>query len=1289
MSKYDDVIRSRICRITASLRKFLDAVKRTPLGEKLFDYLRWIRRVGLRAAAKEFLEHHSIRACYLPFREWPTLFKKALKSLKSNGLRATWKQISGYLKDRKRLAHPYMAEYPTIQVFLGACISNKGQLFRRDLLESASGNMVLLVSHELNLTGAPIALENLALCLKEMGKIPVMMAPRDDALRQRICDADIPVIILPKVYRSDIVLKAAHLFDYIVVCTNVGAPLIAKLNGISVPVLWWIHEARASYFPTAVAAMPETLEPNIHVYCAGAYAQRMLQEYRPNYTSKILLYYVEDFAKTQRSHQYQLKGAEGKTVFAIVGMQEHRKGQDIFIKAIRMLPPERRRECLFVFIGRECYPPIMEEIRSLVQDYPENAQYIPQLGKQELHDVYRQIDCLVCASRDDPMPIVVTEALVLSKIVICSENTGFGRLLEETGGGLLYGQDDPEKLMDCLMYVLEHQGNMQQMQQLARETYERYFSYEQFVNNVADVVYALKRTNHSISEFCSHFTTKKYGGEQKIFLKDELCEFDQNGKRSILLISHEFSLTGAPGVLKDLAQVLRKQGNNVAVLSPFDGPMREEFVKDGFPVILFEAVYEEEVQIEFLQFAKCFQLIIPNTVVTFRIIPFLGTINVPVLWWIHDSRESYNEEGFGNILPNEIPANVQILCGGSYARAQLLHYYPQYQAGELLYGIADFAQKKADAKMQIPVKKPGKLLFVCVGTLENRKGQDILVQAIRLLPEEDRKKCQFLFLGKVLQKKIGQCVLGLAEEMPDTVSYIPQVSPDTLYWIDMQADCLICCSRDDPMPVVVTQMQALSKIVICSENTGSASLIREEGGGVLFEKNSPEELAEKIRYVMNLNEAEKQKICGNARKIYDQYFCQDVFEESVRRNIEQLFRREHQIAHTEVSVVIPCYNAGAQGEVLLQKLRSQKAIGKLEIVCVDSGSTDGTQDLCRRYGCKLIQITQQEFSHSYARELGAKNAAGSILIFMTQDALPDGENWIAKMVEPIVARQAVAVSCRENSPESTDMFYRILSWNNIFWLGIQKEDRIGQYRPGMSPEELRINASLNDVACAIEREVFLRFGYRFGYAEDLDLGIRLLKSGYSIKKLHDPTVIHGHSRSAWYYLKRGFVEGRSLQLILNNHRKPVSLEALVKSVLPGYIAVHNCLALISNAKISSLEDFSKNFPIILKDQMEAKRRQMLDGWNEENEIQEFLNILTFDVKPVKMDDMSLAHEALRYFNTIVLPCMRENNWVVPDMAQTLCSCIYKQIALVVGSIVADLDTGEKIYSTIQEYTKGV
>ncbi len=57
-----------------------------------------------------------------------------------------------------------------------------------------------------------------------------------------------------------------------------------------------------------------------------------------------------------------------------------------------------------------------------------------------------------------------------------------------------------------------------------------------------------------------------------------------------------------------------------------------------------------------------------------------------------------------------------------------------------------------------------------------------------------------------------------------------------------------------------------------------------------------------------------------------------------------------------VVMVIPTYNAGPEFYWLLRKLQGQQGLEGVEVVVVDSGSSDGTDTLAEEFGCKGIRV---------------------------------------------------------------------------------------------------------------------------------------------------------------------------------------------------------------------------------------------------------------------------------------------------------------------------------------------
>jgi glycosyltransferase involved in cell wall biosynthesis len=227
-----------------------------------------------------------------------------------------------------------------------------------------------------------------------------------------------------------------------------------------------------------------------------------------------------------------------------------------------------------------------------------------------------------------------------------------------------------------------------------------------------------------------------------------------------------------------------------------------------------------------------------------------------------------------------------------------------------------------------------------------------------------------------------------------------------------------------------------------------------------------------------------------------------------------------------VSVVIPTYNAGPEWRWLLRKLKAQKGVRQLEVITVDSGSSDGTSEFAEQQGCQVIRISKSEFSHSFARNLGASRASGDMLLFMVQDAYPVGDYWVyglaRALFEPAHGRIS-AVSAAEFPRSDSEIFYDFLMDTHYTFLGCRDNDRVGRL-VGSDHMSLRMQGQLSDVACMLPRPLFAKFGYEGRYAEDLRLGIRLIRDGHQIAILSSIKVIHSHNRPPGYYLRRCFVD---------------------------------------------------------------------------------------------------------------------------------------------------------------------
>src|SRR5215216_6782781 len=99
------------------------------------------------------------------------------------------------------------------------------------------------------------------------------------------------------------------------------------------------------------------------------------------------------------------------------------------------------------------------------------------------------------------------------------------------------------------------------------------------------------------------------------------------------------------------------------------------------------------------------------------------------------------------------------------------------------------------------------------------------------------------------------------------------------------------------------------------------------------------------------------------------------------------------------SVAIPVLNGGPLLADVLDAVAAQEVDRPLEIVVVDSGSTDGSVELARRHGARVEQIPPAEFSHGGTRNRLMELTRGDHVAFVTQDSVPAGPGWLAARSE--------------------------------------------------------------------------------------------------------------------------------------------------------------------------------------------------------------------------------------------------------------------------------------------------
>ena len=89
------------------------------------------------------------------------------------------------------------------------------------------------------------------------------------------------------------------------------------------------------------------------------------------------------------------------------------------------------------------------------------------------------------------------------------------------------------------------------------------------------------------------------------------------------------------------------------------------------------------------------------------------------------------------------------------------------------------------------------------------------------------------------------------------------------------------------------------------------------------------------------------------------------------------------MAKTRFSVLIPVYNRAACVRECIDSILAQTFLD-YEIIAIDDGSTDGTQEVLRSYGDRIKVLKQDNQGPEIARNLGAVHAGGEYLAFLDE-----------------------------------------------------------------------------------------------------------------------------------------------------------------------------------------------------------------------------------------------------------------------------------------------------------------
>jgi rhamnosyltransferase len=209
-----------------------------------------------------------------------------------------------------------------------------------------------------------------------------------------------------------------------------------------------------------------------------------------------------------------------------------------------------------------------------------------------------------------------------------------------------------------------------------------------------------------------------------------------------------------------------------------------------------------------------------------------------------------------------------------------------------------------------------------------------------------------------------------------------------------------------------------------------------------------------------------------------------------------------------VSVIIPAKNEAANIGACLDAVCRQETPFPLEIIVIDSGSSDGTTGIVRRYpAIKLVEIQPEAFGHGKTRNLGAEMSGGTFIVFLNADAVPKDNRWLTHLIDPFIT---------DKNKEVAGVFSRHIPGDGCHLYMVRD---IRASMPAAPEPIVRSRTGALDfmifstVSCALRREVWLKYPFEpnIPIAEDQKWARLMLEKGFKIVYQPASMVYHSHN----------------------------------------------------------------------------------------------------------------------------------------------------------------------------------
>jgi glycosyltransferase involved in cell wall biosynthesis/GT2 family glycosyltransferase len=353
---------------------------------------------------------------------------------------------------------------------------------------------------------------------------------------------------------------------------------------------------------------------------------------------------------------------------------------------------------------------------------------------------------------------------------------------------------------------------------------------------------------------------------------------------NLMFFTHDLSFSGAPLDLFWLARWLWDAGFYIVVYSPETGPLLECYRECGIPVIVDPAIREHAHVLK--NFLANFDLFVVNTILGSKLVHLARQLGKPSLWLVHEGIYGQQLAAASSEIRSALGQSQAVVFPAHATAARYRAFGTDRNRRVIPYGLPDVA---AETEAILPPAGEKKLRLLHLGTVEPRKGQEILLEAMFLLPPEVARRLEVHFVGRIASTAaIPAAAQGLFAHgrVGDNFYYHGEHPPEKAKRYLKSVDILVSTSRDEALPISILEAMAFSKAVIATPAGGVPEMIEPDVNGMLVPMDDARALADALAQIVA--DPERVRAFGTAgRRMFEMRFMMDRYGRDIAAVLEE------------------------------------------------------------------------------------------------------------------------------------------------------------------------------------------------------------------------------------------------------------------------------------------------------------------------------------------------------------------------------------------------------------------